>query len=77
MQDLEQDPRFFLQELDVCSDESVKNCVKNVVAKFGRIDVLVNAGVPCIGPLVELPLSAIELGFNTNLYGKYNFASFV
>ncbi|XP_044470710.1 NADPH-dependent 1-acyldihydroxyacetone phosphate reductase-like [Mangifera indica] len=70
MQDLEQDPRFFLQELDVCSDESVKNCVKNVVAKFGRIDVLVNnAGVPCIGPLVELPLSAMELGFNTNVYG--------
>ncbi|KAJ0096849.1 hypothetical protein Patl1_27370 [Pistacia atlantica] len=70
MKDLENNPRFFLHELDVVSDESVKNCVENVIEKFGRIDVLVNnAGVHCLGPLAELPLSAMEKTFNTNIYG--------
>ncbi|XP_044469535.1 short-chain dehydrogenase RED1-like isoform X1 [Mangifera indica] len=70
MQDLENDYRFFLQELDVCSDQSVNNCVTNVIEKFGRIDILINnAGVQCFGPLAELPLSAMEQTFNTNIYG--------
>ncbi|KAJ0040309.1 hypothetical protein Pint_26685 [Pistacia integerrima] len=70
MKDLENDPRFFLHELDVVSDESVKNCVEHVIEKFGRIDVLVNnAGVHSVGPLAELPLSAMEKTFNTNIYG--------
>ncbi|KAJ0096339.1 hypothetical protein Patl1_27354 [Pistacia atlantica] len=70
MKDLENDSRFFLHELDVVADESVKNCVENVIEKFGRIDILVNnAGVQCVGPLAELPLSAVEETFNTNVYG--------
>ncbi|KAJ0096844.1 hypothetical protein Patl1_27375 [Pistacia atlantica] len=52
MADLENDSRFFVQELDVVSDESVENVVANVIEKFGRIDILVNnAEVLCIGPL--------------------------
>ncbi|KAI9113881.1 hypothetical protein K1719_015132 [Acacia pycnantha] len=70
MEDLDQDPRFFLQELDVQSDDSVHRTLNNVLHKYGRIDVLVNnAGVQCIGPLAEVPLSAIHQTFDTNVFG--------
>ncbi|KAL6993112.1 hypothetical protein U1Q18_011231 [Sarracenia purpurea var. burkii] len=71
MADLEHDAKFFLQELDVVSDESVQRALSNAIEKFGRIDIVVNnAGVPCMGPLAEIPISAIENTFNTNVYGS-------
>jgi NAD(P)-dependent dehydrogenase (short-subunit alcohol dehydrogenase family) len=49
MVDLEQDPRFFLQELDVFPNTSVQHVLSRVLDKYGRIDVLVNnAGVGCV-----------------------------
>ncbi|XP_058781526.1 short-chain dehydrogenase RED1-like [Vicia villosa] len=71
MVDLEDDPKFFLQELDIQSDESVNRVVDTVINKFGRIDILINnAGVPSSGPIVDLPLSAIKNTFETNVFGS-------
>ncbi|ONK60752.1 uncharacterized protein A4U43_C08F22180 [Asparagus officinalis] len=70
MESLGADPRFFLQELDVCSEESIRKAVENTLDKFGRIDVLVNnAGVHLVGPLAEVPMPDVEQVFNTNVYG--------
>ncbi|EXB80858.1 Uncharacterized oxidoreductase [Morus notabilis] len=70
MADLDDENTFFLQELDVRSEESVQHALSNVLERFGRIDILVNnAGVQCVGPVAEVPLSAVQTTFDTNLYG--------
>ncbi|TYH95445.1 hypothetical protein ES332_A12G106300v1 [Gossypium tomentosum] len=70
MSDLQRDPRFYLQELDVLSEQSVQHVMSNVINKFGRVDVLVNnAGIQCVGPLAEVPLPSMESAFNTNFFG--------
>ena len=71
MKSLENDPRFFLQELDVVSEDSIRRVVTNSLDKYGQIDVLVNnAGVHLVAPLAEVPMSSFEHVFNTNVYGK-------
>ncbi|CAJ1856845.1 unnamed protein product [Sphenostylis stenocarpa] len=71
MTELEHDSRFVLEELDVQSDESVRRVVDAVVGKYGCIDVLVNnAGVQCVGPLAEIPLSSVQNTFDTNVFGS-------
>lgn len=57
-------------ELDVCSDVSVQNAVREVTEKFGAIDVLINnAGVGYMAVVEELKMEDIKQQFETNLFG--------
>ncbi|KAK1586516.1 hypothetical protein Q3G72_003373 [Acer saccharum] len=58
-------------ELDVSSDESVSLAVKNIIAKYGHIDILINnAGIGSFGPLAEIPLDTISKAWEINTLGQ-------
>ncbi|XP_051994598.1 retinol dehydrogenase 8a isoform X2 [Xyrauchen texanus] len=57
-----------LLPLDVCSDDSVKQCIDSV--KDRHIDVLINnAGVGLLGPLESISLDEMKKVFETNFFG--------
>jgi NAD(P)-dependent dehydrogenase (short-subunit alcohol dehydrogenase family) len=56
--------------LDVTNQKSIDACVAEVIAKAGRIDVLVNnAGYALIGPVIDLSIDDLRLQFETNVIG--------
>lgn len=61
---------FSLVALDVRDAESIRSAIAGVIAKEGRLDVLINnAGVGITGPLEEIPAEEIKNNFETNLFG--------
>ena len=59
---------------DVSSEPSVEACVREVAARFGRLDALVNnAGIAgaANGPLEQLPLAEWNRRIGTNLTGVF------
>ncbi|WP_454860104.1 oxidoreductase [Promicromonospora soli] len=57
-------------DLDVTSDESVASAVKQVIDRFGRIDVLVNnAGVGSTGAAEEFSITQTQGIFDINVHG--------
>ncbi|SDJ08428.1 SDR family NAD(P)-dependent oxidoreductase [Alteribacillus bidgolensis] len=59
-------------QLDVSDDESVKKAVLQVLAKEGRIDVVVNnAGVGCLGSVECLNNELLRSAFETNFFGVF------
>ncbi|KAI8066675.1 hypothetical protein BC940DRAFT_347439, partial [Gongronella butleri] len=62
-------------ELDVGSTEQIEAVVKTIIDAAGRIDVLVNnAGVPMVGPLVDLPRERALKCLDINVLGPLTLA---
>lgn len=61
---------FKLFALDVNNVNSIKKAVADVVAKEGRIDVLINnAGMGITGPVEDTPTDEMRKVFDTNFFG--------
>ncbi|KAG7491304.1 hypothetical protein MATL_G00002130 [Megalops atlanticus] len=57
-----------LQTLDVCSDESVKQCIASI--KDRHVDVLINnAGIGLVGPVESISMDEMRKVFETNFFG--------
>lgn len=57
-------------EIDITDDQSVKNAFENMIAKYGRIDVLVNnAAMSGFGLVEAYSLDQIRKMFEVNFYG--------
>ena len=56
--------------LDIASPDSVSGAVEQVIAQFGRIDVLVNnAGYAVRGAVEEVPVEQVRKMFDVNVLG--------
>ena len=57
-------------QLDVTNDESMQQCVNEILQKEGRIDVLVNnAGYGSYGTVEELPMEEAKRQIEVNVFG--------
>src|ERR1700722_18056786 len=56
--------------LDVTDDDAVTRVMRDVLARHGRVDVLVNnAGAPFAATLEELPISEVRRSMEVNFFG--------
>ncbi|WP_158800243.1 SDR family oxidoreductase [Pedobacter sp. L105] len=64
---------FLPLKVDLTSDESVKEAVKQTVDKFGKLDVIVNnAGYALVGSFEELTDKEFRQALDVNLFGTVN-----
>jgi NAD(P)-dependent dehydrogenase (short-subunit alcohol dehydrogenase family) len=66
-------PRLLKLSLDVTNEGQAREAAASAVAKFGRIDVLVNnAGYGLLGAVEEASAVEVERVFATNVFGLLN-----
>ena len=66
-------PNLLALEVDLTSEESVATAINATIAKFGRLDVVVNnAGYGLIGALEELSDAESRANFEVNVFGLLN-----
>ncbi|XP_071506609.1 17-beta-hydroxysteroid dehydrogenase type 1-like [Diadema antillarum] len=64
------DSTAFIEELDITNDDSIASVVESVIAKHGRIDILMNiAGVQVFGVVDQISRKQVDLAFNVNTIG--------
>ncbi|KAL4659167.1 retinol dehydrogenase 8 [Arapaima gigas] len=57
-----------LQMLDVCSEESIKQCISSI--KDRHVDILINnAGIGLLGPVESISIEEMKKVFETNFFG--------
>lgn len=62
--------RILCVKTDVCEEEECRNLIEQTVARFGKIDVLVNnAGISMRALFEDLDLCVIKSLMNTNFWG--------
>jgi NAD(P)-dependent dehydrogenase (short-subunit alcohol dehydrogenase family) len=65
-----EDLRLDVDELDVTRDDSVEPCVRDIIGRSGRIDVLVNnAGFGYLGLMESFTIDQAQRIFDTNVFG--------
>ncbi|MHA2358145.1 MAG: SDR family NAD(P)-dependent oxidoreductase [Candidatus Heimdallarchaeaceae archaeon] len=63
---------YSLVQLDVTDETSVKECVNGVIAKEGKIDILINnAGFGLCGALKDITTEELKEQFDTNFFGVH------
>lgn len=65
-----QDKGIECHRVDVTDNLTITECVDTVLARHGKIDVLINnAGISCIGPIAEQPIQDLQRIFDCNVFG--------
>ena len=68
--------QFF--KCDVSNETQVKECVERVVARYGRIDALLNnAGIVLVKPFDEIEFAEYQRTFNVNVGGIFLMTKYV
>lgn len=63
-------PDGYYQIMDITDAEMRKNCVKEILNKEGKIDILINnAGYGSFGAVEEVPVEEAKRQFEVNLFG--------
>lgn len=64
---------FIPLQVDIADNASVSNAIKNVIKKFGSLDVVVNnAGYGQLGTIEELTDAEARQNFDVNVFGTLN-----